>query len=192
MERNIFWDMEKITIYLGIAIVGLGFWNATGYAKISPALVAGISISGLCLTIADFLSKRYNNSDNRWLIFIDNLLYILATMFLLAYPNAKFIIELDKDTLDSISTTASLVALGVVIVTIGLSNKMAILAREKSRLEEEQKRMQKVFEHNQKLSKMEDEQHEKIMRLLTDMSKDFKDLEKRFNELKRNAEKSSV
>ncbi len=195
MERDLFWDIEKITIYLGLAIVGLGLWNATGSANISSALVTGISASGLCLTLADFLSKRHNNSNNKFILFIDSLLYILATMSILVYPNSKFVTSLDKDTLDSISTTASLLALGFVYVTIGFSNKKAMVTRERERLENEYKRlkhMQEIIENNQKISQKEDEQHEKIMRLLTDMSKDFKDLEKRFNELKRNAEKSSV
>ncbi|MED4447378.1 hypothetical protein [Bacillus thuringiensis] len=192
MDRNLFWDMEKITICIGVTIICLGFWNITGYAIISPALVTGISASGLCITIADFISKKYNNPGNKWVTIIDNCLYFLAALCLLGYPNVKVISSLDKDILDSISTTASLVALGVVFVTIGFSNKVAILEREKKNLEEEQKRMQKIFEHNQKLSQMEDEQHEKIMKSLKNMSKDFKDLEKRVNELKDHADKGSV
>ncbi|MGM2697996.1 hypothetical protein [Bacillus cereus group sp. Bce037] len=195
MERNVFWDMEKITIYLGLAIVGLGFWNATGSANISSALVTGISASGLCLTLADFLNKRYDNSNNKFYFFIDSLLYILATMSILVYPNSKLITSLDKDTLDSISTTASLLALGVVYITIGFSNKKAIVTRERERLEEEYKRlkgMQDIIENNKLLLQKEEEQHKRTMKLLTDMSADFKELEKRVNELNRNTEKSPV
>ncbi len=195
MERDLFWDIEKITMYLGFAIVGLGFFNATGAATISAALVTGISASGLCLTLADYLSKRYDNCNNKFLLFIDSLLYILATMSILVYPNSKFITSLDKDTLDSLSTTASLLALGFVYVTIGFSNKKAILIRERKRLEDEYKRfedIQEIIKNNQIISQKEAEQHEKIMELLEDMHKKNEDLERRIDELKRNAEKSSV
>lgn len=195
MERNIVWDVEKITIYLGLAIVGLGFWNATGSANISSPLVTGISASGLCLTLADFFKNRYDNSNNKFYLFIDSLLYILATMSILVYPNSKLITSLDKDTLDSISTTASLLALGFVYITIGFSNKKAIVTRERERLEEEYKRlkgMQDIIEKNKLLLQKEEEKHEKIMKLLTDLSADCKELEKRVNELNRNTEKSPV
>lgn len=46
--------MEKITICIGIAIIYLGYNNLLGYTKIDPAVVTGISLSGLCLTLADF------------------------------------------------------------------------------------------------------------------------------------------
>ncbi|WMW41402.1 hypothetical protein RE433_29145 (plasmid) [Bacillus cereus] len=195
MERDVFWDIEKITMYLGFAIVGLGFFNATGAATISTALVTGISASGLCLALADYLSKKYDNWNNKFLLFIDGLLYILATMSILVYPNSKFITSLDKDTLDSLSTTASLLALGFVYVTIGFSNKKAILIRERKRLEDEYKRfedIQEIIKNNQIISQKEAEQHEKIMELLEGMHKKNEDLERRIDELKRNAEKSSV
>ncbi|PGQ45621.1 hypothetical protein COA16_31490, partial [Bacillus thuringiensis] len=110
------------------------------------------------------------------------------TMSILVYPNSKFITSLDKDTLDSLSTTASLLALGFVYVTIGFSNKKAILIRERKRLEDEYKRfedIQEIIKNNQIISQKEAEQHEKIMELLEGMHKKNEDLERRIDELKR-------
>ncbi|PEK68651.1 hypothetical protein [Bacillus pseudomycoides] len=199
MRNNWFKDMEKITICIGAAIIYLGFNNLFGYTKIDPALVTGISLSGLCLTIADFLSKEFKESKNKkvvnFLIFFDFLLYILAAMCILSYPNTGTLTSLDKDTLDKVSTGASVIALGVVFMAIGLNNRRSVLEEERRRLEEEQKRlerMQEILERTQKVSQKDVEQNERTMKLLTDMSVTIKDLEKEVNELKSNTVKSSV
>lgn len=53
------------------------------------------------------------------------MLYVLAALCIVGYPNATFIKSLDKDTLDWMSTSASVVALGFVFVAIGISNRTA-------------------------------------------------------------------
>ncbi|PEW83742.1 hypothetical protein CN445_24200 [Bacillus cereus] len=140
MTNNWFKDMEKITICIGFAIVYLGVNNMYGDSIISPALVTGISLSGLCLTIADLLSKQFKNSKNKILVevlsFIDFLLYILAACFILGYPNSKFVKSFDKDTLDSMSTTASIIALGFVFIAIGIRNRKAVLEEDERRFKE--------------------------------------------------------
>lgn len=129
MANNWFKDMEKITICIGFAIIYLGINNFLGNSIISPALVTGISLSGLCLTLADFLSKQFKDLKNKRLLnviyLIDSMLYVLAALCIVGYPNATFIKSLDKDTLDWMSTSASVVALGFVFVAIGISNRTA-------------------------------------------------------------------
>lgn len=199
MRNNWFKDMEKITICMGAVIIYLGCNNLFGYSKIDPVLVTGISLSGLCLTVADFLSKEFKEVKNKkgvnFLIFLDFFLYILTAMCILGYPNTGILTSLDKDTLDKVSTGASVIALGVVIMAIGLSNRRSTLEEERKRLEEEQIRlenMQKIIEKAQKASQKEEERYKRTLKLLTDMSMEFKGLEKRVNKLKRNTEKSSV
>lgn len=146
MTNNWFKDMEKITICLGFAIMYLGLNNFFGTSIISPALVTGISLSGLCLTIADFLSKQFKDVKRKWvlkvLFFIDSFLYFFAATCIVGYPNATFIKSMDKETLDWMSTSTSVVALGFVFVAIGISNRKAAIEEDKSL----SKQLEKLFD----------------------------------------------
>lgn len=190
MTNNWFKDMEKITICLGFAIVYLGVNNFYGDSIISPALVTGISLSGLCLTMADFLSKQFKGCKNKWgvhaLSFIDFLLYCLAAICIIGYPNSTFIKSLDKDTLDWLSTSASVIALGFVFIAIGISNKDAVLEEEKKRFEDEEKRFKEIegmFNESKKISEQFRELVENRNGVIEKKDKQIKELEKKVKEL---------
>ncbi|AJH60107.1 hypothetical protein FOC75_00315 (plasmid) [Bacillus cereus] len=190
MTNNWFKDMEKITICLGFAIVYLGVNNFYGDSIISPALVTGISLSGLCLTMADFSSKQFKGCKNKWgihaLSFIDFLLYCLAALCIIGYPNSTFIKSLDKDTLDWLSTSASVIALGFVFIAIGISNKDAVLEEEKKRFEDEEKRFKEIegmFNESKKISEQFRELVENRNEVIEKKDKQIKELEKKVKEL---------
>lgn len=190
MTNNWFKDMEKITICLGFAIVYLGVNNFYGDSIISPALVTGISLSGLCLTMADFLSKQFKGCKNKWgihaLSFIDFLLYCLAALCIIGYPNSTFIKSLDKDTLDWLSTSASVIALGFVFIAIGISNKDAVLEEEKKRFEDEEKRFKEIegmFNESKKISEQFRELVENRNGVIEKKDQQIKELEKKVKEL---------
>lgn len=190
MKNNWFKDMEKITICIGFAIVYLGINNIYGDALISPALVTGISLSGLCLTIADLLSKQIKNVKNKILVemfsLIDFTLHIVAACFILGYPNSTVLNSLDKDTLDSMSTTASVIALGFVFISIGISNRKAVVEEEKQRFEEEEKRFKEIegmFNQSKKISDQYRELVENKNEVIEKKDKQIKELEKKVNEL---------
>ncbi|PEM58661.1 hypothetical protein [Bacillus toyonensis] len=177
MTNNWFKDMEKTTICLGFAIVYLGVNNFFGDSIISPALVTGISLSGLCLTMADFLSKQFKGCKNKWgihaLSFIDFLLYCLAALCIVGYPNSTFIKSLDKDTLDWMSTTASVIALGFVFIAIGISNRKAVLEDEEKRIEEMKnllKSTQDMLENAKEVSEKRKEFQEKSLEVQRQMA----------------------
>lgn len=206
MRNNWFKDMEKITICIGFAIVYLGVNNMYGDAVISPALVMGISLSGLCLTVADLLSKQFKNSKNKIFIevlsFIDFLLYILAACSILGYPNSTFVKSLDENTLNSMSTTASVIALGFVFIAIGISNRKAVLEDEKKRTEELQsllKSTQDMLNNAKEVSKNRKELHEKSLEIQRQMAefivnkdKHIEILERKIKEIEEKKEASSI
>ncbi|HHT7174513.1 TPA: hypothetical protein ACTZ3H_005340 [Bacillus cereus] len=187
--NNWFKDMEKVTICIGFAIVYLGMNNAIDN-PISPALVTGISVSGLCLTLADFLSKQFKDCKNKLglniLYFFDFLLYGLAALWIVGYPNATFIKSLNKETLDWLSTTASVIALGFVFIAIGISNKDAVLEEEKKRFEKEEKRFKEIegmFNESKKISEQFRELVENRNEVIEKKDKQIKELEKKVKEL---------
>ncbi|MGX5441546.1 hypothetical protein [Bacillus thuringiensis] len=192
MTNNWFKDMEKITICIGVAIVSLGVNNIFGGSIISPALVTGISLSGLFLTIADFLSKQFKDCENQWglrvLYIIDFVLYSLAALCLIGYPNSTFIKSLDKDTLDWMSTSASVIALGVVFIAIGISNRNAVLEEERKKTEvienilkdtkELLKDVQDVSKNERELSEQNSNLKEKMFEIIESQHEQIKGLKK--------------
>lgn len=190
MTNNWFKDMEKITICLGFAIMYLGLNNFFGTSIISPALVTGISLSGLCLTIADFLSKQFKDVKRKWVLnilhYIDSSLYFLAAACIVGYPNATFIKSMDKETLDWMSTSASVVALGFVFVAIGISNREAAIEEDKSL----SKQLEKLFDDSTKTIKQQKEILENRNGIIEEKNKQIiefeekiKGLEKKINQL---------
>lgn len=182
MMNNWFKDMEKVTICIGCAIVYLGVNNVVDN-PISPALVTGISLSGLCLTLADFLNKQFKDCKNKVglniLYFLDYSLYGLAALWLIGYPNSTFVKSLNKETLDWMSTTASVIALGVVFIAIGMNNRNAVL-------EEEQKRFGEIegtFTETKKIAEQFRELSENRKVIIGNKDKQIEELEKKINEL---------
>ncbi|MGN4437863.1 hypothetical protein ACTFO3_25845 [Bacillus cereus group sp. MYBK69-2] len=182
MMNNWFKDMEKVTICIGFAIVYLGINNAIDN-PISPALVTGISLSGLCLTLADFLNKQFKDCKSKLglniLYFFDFLLYGLATLWIIGYPNSTFVKSLDKEKLDWLSTSASVIALGVVFIAIGTSNRKAVLEEEKKRFEE----IQGMFNETSKIAEQFRELAENRNEVIEKKVKQIKELEEKVNEL---------
>lgn len=133
-------DMERITICIGLSIFFLGVFHITGIATIPPALVTGISISGFCLTLADFMSKLsadegFSEKEKRSTDKIVFYLYTISAMGIVFFPNLELIKSLNKDVLDSMSTTASVIALGFVFIAIGENNRRAALKDQKELLQ---------------------------------------------------------
>lgn len=193
MENNWFKDMEKITICIGLAIVYLGIKNIDRESIISPALVTGISLSGLCLTIADFINKQFKASQNKkaldWFIYsFDFSLYFLAAVCILVYPNSAFVRSLDKDTLDWMSTTASVIALGVVFIAIGMNNRKAVLEEENKRFKE----IEVMFAQSKKVSEETKDIKEKILVIIEEKDKQIEELEKKINQLEEKKTTTSV
>lgn len=123
--------MEKITIGMGIAIILLGLYNLVGISTIPAVLVTGISISGFCLTLVDFLGKLNEDYNLKTIKFLAEkssmILYIFATVSILCFPYMNAITSLSKDTLDKMSTIASVIALGLVFVSIGYNNRREVI-----------------------------------------------------------------
>ncbi|MEK5197315.1 hypothetical protein MHI49_28280 [Bacillus sp. FSL M7-0884] len=193
MENNWFKDMEKITICIGLAIVYLGIKNIDRGSIISPALVTGISLSGLCLTIADFISKQFKASQDKkaldWFIYsFDFSLYFLAAVCILVYPNSAFVRSLDKDTLDWMSTTASVIALGVVFIAIGMNNRKAVLEEEKQRFKE----IKEMLNESKNISGEFKELSEEMYEILKKKDEQIEELEKKINQLEENKTTASV
>ncbi|OKA18081.1 hypothetical protein [Bacillus cereus] len=192
MTNNWFKDMEKITICIGFAIVYLGINNIYGDAIISPALVTGISVSGLCLTIADLFSKQFKNVKNKIIVemlsLIDFTLYIVAACFILGYPNSTVLNSLDKETLDSMSTTASVVALGFVFISIGISNRKAVVEEEKQRFKE----IKEMLNESKNISGDFKELSEEMYEILIKKDEQIKELEKKITQLEENKTTASV
>lgn len=139
MKKNWFLQMEQITIFMGAAIVLLGFLNILGEANISGAFVTGISLAGLFLTLSDFLNKLIGNGNDpvleKKVIKIGAILYYIAAFCIIAFPNSKLIVSLPKESLDSMSTSASVIALGVVFMMIGDNNRRAVASEQKKQNE---------------------------------------------------------
>ncbi|MDM5436151.1 hypothetical protein QUG28_26095 [Bacillus hominis] len=124
-------DMEKITIGMGVAIIMLGLYNMVGVSTIPAALVTGISISGFCLTLVDFLSKLNEDYNLKTIKFLAKksgvYLYLFATVSIICFPYMNIITSLSKDTLDKMSTITSVIALGLVFVSIGYNNRREVI-----------------------------------------------------------------
>ena len=134
--KNWYENMDKITIFIGFAIIYLGICNLIGVTVIPPALVTGISISGFCLTLSDSIERLKEDRNKKFLSFfanlLGNLLYFLAAASIVCFPYMLSITSLSEDTLEKMSTIASVIALGFVFVSIGYNNKReALKAAEK-------------------------------------------------------------
>lgn len=198
MANNWFKDMEKITICLGLAIIYLGINNFWGTSIISPALVTGISLSGLFLTIADFISKQCKDVERKWVInvlyFLDSSLYFLAATCIVGFPNATFIKSMDKETLDWMSTSASVVALGFVFVAIGISNRNALLEEDAKQAKELQiilDNTQKMIDKNKEILKNREEFQVLIHEMREETSELLKNKDKRIELLEKELKKKT-
>ncbi|MGH0432085.1 hypothetical protein ACQVPL_23050 [Bacillus hominis] len=124
--------MELITMCMGGAIVVLGAGYFSGGVTIPPALVTGISISGFCLTLSDFIikmdigHKNFIKSESTQIKLVV-IMHVLAVCGIIVFPNIVFIEYVSKENLDFISTFASVVALGSVILAIGYNNRKEVV-----------------------------------------------------------------
>ncbi|WP_434683204.1 hypothetical protein [Bacillus sp. PM5] len=186
MKKNWFLQMEQITIFMGAAIVLLGFLNILGEANISGAFVTGISLAGLFLTLSDFLNKLIGNGNDpvleKKVIKIGAILYYIAAFCIIAFPNSKLIVSLPKESLDSMSTSASVIALGVVFMMIGDNNRRAVASEQKK-----QNELLDYFENE--LRRSMDENSKKVDELkevLKEKDTTIKNLEQSIKESQRN------
>ncbi|MED2032581.1 hypothetical protein P4V74_15095 [Bacillus thuringiensis] len=178
MKKNWFLEMEKITIFMGAAILSLGISNLTGTSKISTALVTGISLAGLSLTLSDLINKQIEHKNNpvlnRGAQIIGGLLYYIAALSIIALPNSNFITSMQKETLDSFSTSASVIALGLVFMMIGDNNRRSVVNEQKRKINE--------IELLQEMAQDTWEERLEIINKLTDIieeqEKTIKDLER--------------
>lgn len=183
MNKNWFLEMEKITIFMGAAILSLGISNLTGSSNISTALVTGISLAGLSLTLSDLINKHTEHKNNPILNkgaqIVGGILYYIAALSIIALPNSNFITSMSKDTLDSFSTSASVIALGLVFMMIGDNNRRAVVNEQKRKIDEIQ-RLRKQFE----------EHWEERMGTVNNLAEIIKEQEKAIKDLKRTVEES--
>ncbi|MEB9828833.1 hypothetical protein CN936_25460 [Bacillus cereus] len=132
MNSNWIKTMELITVSMGIAIIVLGISYFCGGASIPPALVTGISIAGLCLTLSDSVIKM-ETGDNKFIksestqIKVVSIVNALAIFGVIWFPNLTIIENMGRERLDFISTFASVVALGSVILAIGNNNRKEVM-----------------------------------------------------------------
>ncbi|MDR4987055.1 hypothetical protein CN491_24200 [Bacillus cereus] len=132
MKSNWAATMELVTMCMGISIISLGVSYLFGGATLPPALVTGISIAGFCLTLSDYFikinvehSKFVNTESRKRKIVI--LMHLIAVYGLIVFPNFKYIEDIGKENLEYISTVASVIALGFVILAIGYNNRKEVV-----------------------------------------------------------------
>ncbi|MBO1582550.1 hypothetical protein [Bacillus sp. XF8] len=87
--------------------------------------------------MADFFNKLNEDQDIRIIrILSENTsiaLYLLATGSIICFPYMNSISSLTKDALDKMSTVSSVIALGLVFVSIGYSNRREMFKDAKKR-----------------------------------------------------------
>lgn len=132
MKSNWLTTMELVTICMGVSIVALGVAYLSGGAILPPALVTGISIAGFCLTLSDYFIKvdvknnRFVNTESRKIKLVMSM-HFAAVYGIIVFPNMKFIEDIGKGNLEFISTVASVIALGFVILVIGHNNRKEVM-----------------------------------------------------------------
>lgn len=132
MKSHWLTTMELVTICMGVSIVALGIAYLLGGAILPPALVTGISIAGFCLTLSDYFIKidiknnRFVNTESRKTKLV-MYMHFAAIYGVIVFPNMKFIEDIGKGNLEFISTVASVIALGFVIVVIGHNNRKEVI-----------------------------------------------------------------
>ncbi|WP_033693160.1 hypothetical protein [Bacillus cereus] len=185
MKKNWFLEMEKITIFMGAAILSLGISNLTGSSNISTALVTGISLAGLSLTLSDLLNKHTERKNNpvlhRGAQIVGGILYYIAALSIIALPNSNFITSMPKDTLDSFSTSASVIALGLVFMMIGDNNRRAVVNEQKQKIDEIQSLRKQFEDHFEARLETINE----LARIIKEQNKTIKDLEYTVEESKK-------
>ncbi|PEJ29778.1 hypothetical protein COF38_25690 [Bacillus pseudomycoides] len=140
MKSNWETTMELITMCMGIAIIVLGTSYLSGGATIPPALVTGISIAGFCLTLSDYIIKM--DIDNKGFIKSEStqrklviFMHLVAVGGIIVFPNLVIIEDIGKENLEFISTVASVIALGFVILAIGHNNRKQVIYDIKEQLQ---------------------------------------------------------
>ncbi|MGH0828482.1 MULTISPECIES: hypothetical protein [Bacillus] len=175
--------MEKITIFMGAAILSLGISNLAGNSEISTALVTGISLAGLSLTLSDIINTQVEHKNspilNRGAQIVGGILYYIAALSIIALPNSNFITSMPKDTLDSLSTSASVIALGLVFMMIGDNNRRAVANEQKKKIDEIQN-LRKQFEDH----------WDNRLETINDLAKIIKEQDKAIKDLKHTVEES--
>ncbi|HFJ9453640.1 TPA: hypothetical protein ACGW67_004947 [Bacillus tropicus] len=126
-------NIERITMFIGLAIIYLGIIYIFNLSTIPSVLVTGISISGFCITLSDFFNKLIEDKYNKFMSQFSEFLYFLAAISIITFPYMTVVISLPKDTLDKMSTITSVIALGLVFVSIGFNNKREVLKDAKER-----------------------------------------------------------
>ncbi|PFY98351.1 hypothetical protein [Bacillus wiedmannii] len=132
MNSNWIKTMELITISMGAAIIILGISFACGGASINPALVTGISIAGLFLTLSDSIIKmdigedKFIKSDSSQTTLLV-ITHSLAIFGIIWFPNFTIIDKIGETRLEDMSTVFSVIALGTVILAIGLNNRKEVI-----------------------------------------------------------------
>ncbi|PGQ96786.1 hypothetical protein [Bacillus cereus] len=133
MKSNWSTTMELVTMCMGISIVFLGVSYLLGGATLPPALITGISIAGFCLTLSDYFIKinvknsRFVNTESRKRKLVI-LIHLIAILGLIVFPNIRYIEDIEKENLEYISTVASVIALGFVILSIGYNNRKEVIS----------------------------------------------------------------
>ncbi|OJE33019.1 hypothetical protein BAQ47_25685 [Bacillus tropicus] len=126
------YEVESITICIGISIAFLGVFYITQDAIVPHGLIIGVSLSGFCFATIDVINELNKGKQiSRMLSIIIYAFYMLAAMGIIYIPNLKFILNLGETKLNLISTGLSVSALGLVFMLVGVKNKMATINEKK-------------------------------------------------------------
>ncbi|QWH26511.1 hypothetical protein EXW51_00035 (plasmid) [Bacillus mycoides] len=132
MKSNWITTMDLITMCMGGAIIVLGTSFLCGGATLPPVLVTGISLAGFCLTLSDYVLKmdvknqKIINTESKRRLFV-LIMHSIAVYGIIVFPNLVIFDKIDKERLEFIGTVMSVIALGFVILTIGLSNRKEVI-----------------------------------------------------------------
>ncbi|MGW6193944.1 hypothetical protein EXW28_27755 (plasmid) [Bacillus mycoides] len=165
MKSNWLTTMELVTMCMGISIISLGASYLFGGAILPPALVTGISIAGFCLTLSDYFIKinvehnKFVNTESRKRKIVI-LMHLIAVYGLIAFPNIRYIEDIGKENLEYISTFASVIALGFVILAIGYNNRNEVVNDITKQLQLLKANQENIDELKKRVPKLEEELQE--------------------------------
>ena len=125
IPMNKFLEPNMLIKNIGFTFILLGFLYLFGFAQINSAFILAIAISGALFVLADIVQYKYEeirkSSKKRSFIFgIKSIILFYSIFSLLALPYIS--ININEETIDKLATVASIIAIGLTILNIGLSH----------------------------------------------------------------------
>ncbi|WP_107923493.1 hypothetical protein [Lysinibacillus parviboronicapiens] len=112
--------------YIGLTFIILGFLFLFGWVQINSAFILAVAISGALFVLGDILQYKIEKSEVKSrkrsnIIAIKTIVLFLSIFSLLALPYIS--VNIKDELLDKLATVASIVAIGLTILNIGLSHE---------------------------------------------------------------------